>query len=362
VKDDLAARLLAQVLGWDAAAFAASGRQLQMLARHKYDAYEGYRPGEKFIESLASWLWQFEATERETALRFVLEELVVISRDELDHLIETIYPDMIRPKLIRRVAEETGQKPHKVAAIAASLEFADLQRKTLILGLADGARLDRLRRASPELSHEQFYLNPEMGPDSRKSMQEHMSRAVEALGLHPPPVFRHVILVDDFAGSGYTLLSRDQDEQWRGKLWKAAESLGDLESEGVVAKDRSVWVLLYVASSQAAEAVRNRLAEAQLNWTVLVAQTLTNETRVRDPDVLALCEKYFDPAILDIHLAKGDTPPHLGFGGAALPLAFHHNSPNNSISLIWADTTDRPASQRRRALFPRRHRHNPDRP
>jgi hypothetical protein len=362
MRDDLAARLLAEVLGWDAATFADVGRGLQELARHKYDSYEGYRPGEQFIESLASWLWQFKPGERGVALEFVLRQLVMISRDELDHLIETVYPDLIRPKLINRVAVETGEPSHRVSAIARSLAFQDLQRKTLVLGLADGARLDRLRRSSSELSHEQFYLHPEMGLDSRRAMRDQLAQAVSSLGLSQPALFRQVILVDDFAGSGYTLLSQDGDGKWRGKLWNAARWINDLSRSDVVAADANVWVLLYVASEQASDVLRSRLTECGLDWQLIVAQSIDRFLRVTDPQILSLCERYFDPAILDVHLAKGSLPPHLGFGGAALPLVLHHNTPNNSIGLLWADTTDWPGSLGRRALFPRRQRHNPDRP
>jgi hypothetical protein len=60
-----------------------------------------------------------------------LTSLVFVSRLELDHVIGTVYPDVIRPILIRRAAEELGLPPYKVAKIAASPEFRALERKTL---------------------------------------------------------------------------------------------------------------------------------------------------------------------------------------------------------------------------------------
>jgi hypothetical protein len=362
MRDDLAARLLAQVLGWDGAAFADTGSRLQALARYKYDEYEGYRAGERFLENLAGWLAQFDPAERPAALRFILDRLVFISRGELDHLIETVYPDLIRPALIRRVAATTGSPAYRVLEITRSVEFRDLERKTLILGLADGARLDRLRRASPELSHEQFYPHPDVGADSSRAMRDQLAAAIKELGLAEPARFRQVFLVDDFAGSGYTLLHREPGGIWLGKLSRAAAWIQGLVAEDIVAPDAAVWVLLYIATEQATEALGAHLGEAGLDWQVLVVQPLRRALAVEDPVVLGLCERYFDPMILDRHLLKGATPPHLGFGGAALPLVLHHNTPNNSLSLLWADTTDRPDSLGRRALFPRRQRHNPDRP
>ena len=178
MRDDLAERVLAHVMSWDPAQIAQFGACLQDLARYKYDEYEGFGPGEKFVESLAAWLWQLEPGERADAIQFVMTSLVFVSRLELDHVIGTVYPDVIRPILIRRAAEELGLPPYKVAKIAASREFRELERKTLVLGLADGSRLDRLRRASPKLSHEQVYLAPEIGDDTRRSMRRKAYRSI----------------------------------------------------------------------------------------------------------------------------------------------------------------------------------------
>jgi hypothetical protein len=92
-----------------------------------------------------------------------------------------------------------------------------LERKTLVLGLADGSRLDRLRRASPKLSHEQVYLAPEIGDDTRQSMRHKLTEALQTLDLDGPAEYRQVMLVDDFAGSGYTLL-HPSNGGWGGKL------------------------------------------------------------------------------------------------------------------------------------------------
>ena len=78
--------------------------------------------------------------------------------------------------------------------------------------------------------------------------------------------------------------------------------------------------------------------------------------------IVALSQKYFDPVLRDEHKAKGGSDPFLGFGGLALLVVLHHNTPNNSVGLLWADTSERDDGAKRRALFPRRERHNPERP
>ena len=53
----------------------------------------------------------------------------------------------------------------------------------------------------------------------------------------------------------------------------------------------------------------------------------------------------------------------LGYGGCALPLILDHNTPNNSMPLLWAETVGSPkvdgmaAVPAMRPLFRRRQRH-----
>ena len=267
MRDDLAGKVLAHVMSWDPDQIAKFGAYLQDLARYKYDEYEGFGPGEKFVESLAAWLWQLEPAERADAIEFVMTSLVFVSRLELDHVIGMVYPDVIRPILIRRAAEELSLPPYKVAKIAASREFRELERKTLVLGLADGSRLDRLRRASPKLSHEQVYLAPEIGDDTRRSMRQKLTEALQKLDLDGPAEFRQVMLVDDFAGSGYTLLHWSEEEGgWDGKLVRLKKHLDELITDRLVASDAAVCLVLYLASAPAYRKLKERIDRARFGW------------------------------------------------------------------------------------------------
>jgi len=79
-------------------------------------------------------------------------------------------------------------------------------------------------------------------------------------------------------------------------------------------------------------------------------------------DFIKLTQKYYDPAIRTKHTDVGGvTHLGLGYGGCALPLVLEHNTPNNSVALLWAETpggmhgsVPAPAM---RPLFRRRQRH-----
>ena len=363
MRDELSGQLLDQLLTWSADEQAQWMADLRRLAAYKYDDYEGFAAGERFFESFARWLGQFDDPDaRRRLVTFVRSELIFISRDELNHAIACVYPDFIKRALVVQVAEEIGLSPFDVNKIVRSTAFRTLRRKTLYLGLSDGARLDRLRRASPELSHEQFWLSPELGSHAISTMREKLEEAMTDHELEGEPRFRQIVFVDDFYGSGTSLLYRKDDDSWGGKLARARIHVDeDLRSgENRLLEDGArVTVVIYVASTQAEVHIRKVLAEFEPTWHLHVVQQLPPDLPVTDSALVEICEWFFDDVLIDKH--KKERVP-LGYKNAALPLVMHHNTPNNSISPLWADSTDRLGGKNRHALFPRYERHHVDRP
>ncbi len=117
-------------------------------------------------------------------------------------------------------------------------------------------------------------------------------------------------------------------------------------------------MLVYIASSDAEAHVSEMLRRAELQWSFKVVQRLPADLKVTGSQVAALCRWHYDPILVDTSKPK---PAPLGFGDAALPLVLPHNTPNNSVCILWADTTDRPGGKERCALFPRYERHRDDR-
>ena len=127
----------------------------------------------------------------------------------------------------------------------------------------------------------------------------------------------------------------------------------------------------YVASHAASLNVANQRDEAAAElgggWfakdavhfsfgTVLPENLPVNQEQF--PDFLKLVQKYYDTAIESRHTDVGETKDvRLGFGKCALPLVLEHNTPNNSIALLWADTDGDNGQHPMRPLFRRRQRH-----
>lgn len=349
-------------MGWDRAVFQEKVRRLEALATYKFDEYGNFRPGVKFFESLAAWLDQLaDETERATALDFVLDRLIFISDAEMTHLIELVYADHMEVVLRDCVAGQLdGVSRNEISRIVGDEQFISLRRRSLVLGASDGARLDRLRRSAPFLSHEQFLQSTEPPVDLIAPMRDKLVEALGQYGIEAPKTFGHIFLVDDFAGSGQTLIREDQG-QFKGKLVKLATSIDKLKAQDLVADDVDVTIILYVASEQARRHVEETIAASALPaFKLRVVQELPAWVRVdkQDEPLAELAELYYDEVLTDEH--KGRAP--LGYADCALPVVLSHNTPNNSVSLLWADTTQEEDSLKRKALFPRYERHHRDRP
>lgn len=361
MREELAGRLLDQLFDWSDEERTESVAALARLAQFKFDHYEGFSAGERFFERLARWLVQFEGeADRRRLLEFVRSELVFISRDEMNQAISCAYPHHIRQLLIAQTAQVLNLPEHMLAQITSSAEFRAIRRATLFLGLSDGARLDLLRRSSSELSHEQFSLSPELGEGAQKSMQEKLVEALASQQSEGSPYFQNIVLVDDFYGSGTSLIDQREDGSWKGKLERVRTHIRNLANSDrqVVSGEPRVSVVLYIASRQARQHIEQMLGNFEPDWNLIVVQELPATLKVTDDDLRRICTWFFDPVMDDQH--KGSAAH--GYRDAALPVVLFHNTPNNSISVLWADTEQQVGSRNRLALFPRYERHHADRP
>ena len=362
MKDENAQALLAKVMGWDSDETIAYVPQLQLLADFKYDQYQRFAPGKRFIESLALWLNQFCEADRQTALEFVLEELVFFSEQEMTHLVQTAYADHIVHERIQLISEEKDIPPHCIAKIVRHDRFKELRIKSLYLGLSDGARTNDLRRAADgDIGNEQIWQAYELGEEKAADMKGALAESLAKEQFSAAPgKFNLIWLLDDFSGSGNTYI-RYEGGRFKGKIKKVYEQLHN--SELVDSSHYEVFLLLYVATRQAIDHIEY--------W----ADQFTSERGYKPLQVRVLCtierslsvgaqstskampllasQEYCDQSCADKHFRVGGTEDvRLGFAGCALPVILNHNTPNNSIFILWG-----PESSAFSGLFPRVSRH-----
>jgi hypothetical protein len=367
MKDILADRLLARVLGWDTARISEERPVLQALSLYKYDDYQQFSPGMRFVESLAQWLQQFPEGSRDTAYRFVRDRLIFCSAAEIRHWVEMAYPDFIRPALLRRVALEKELPASHFPRIAATKDFQVAQRQTLFLGLSDGARIDLFRRSNPELNHEQIFQTHELADERidellaslQKDLEVILGKAPEATDVH----FRTIVLLDDFSASGQSYYQPKADGKVGGKIAKFHQKLVNQEKplhRLVDLKNTDLSVLLYAATEQA---LGHLQSHTESMWRphvrsldVAAVQMIPTDVCLKpgsDNPIASLIDSIYDPVVFDRHFELGKTDDaKYGYAACGLPLVLHHNTPNNSLCLLWSyeDT-------KVRGLFPRIKRH-----
>jgi hypothetical protein len=380
MNQDLGLKILGDVMQWDDDRSREEFRWLRLMARLKYDGYRDFQAGMRFIESLITWLQQFKLTEREIAYAFVRRSIVYVGPSEMQRLVEQFYPRTVRERLIATIAAERTIAPYRVLADASALAAViRLRRQTLVMGLSDGARIDIIRHSNVGLlTNEQLVIATQVDADKWQDLLGNLQKDLSDATAK----FRLVYLVDDFAGTGTSFFRySDEKQKWTGKLMRfrasieaAQEAMG---GESPFADGWQLCVHHYAASAAAAKDIVDRYGQAQqalasaswptnvhFSFGVVFPETLPiGSVPKRDDAFIALTNGYYDPILRTKHTDVGGAHHlGLGYGGCALPLVLDHNTPNNSVALLWAETdggdrngTKAPAM---RPLFRRRQRHS----
>ena len=376
-------KILGQTLEWSDDKARTEFRWLKMMAAIKYDDYRDFLPGMRFLENLAAWLQQFpQLEERQEAYKLLRDRLIYISIPEMQRLVELFYPCFIERRLIQIVAERRNIPKYKVRIDRdAHDDLTRLRRRTLILGLSDGGRIDILRHSTVGiLSNEQFVIQTQTDVHKWESLISDLRKEQPASPGKPEAAFEVIVLVDDFLGTGSSLLRQDtQDKQWKGKLPRFLTSLQDaITHHHVVSMDWKLCIHHYLATEKATReilaqeksyrttgggsSILKRASHYTFGATIPEADCI-DPKRPCDAQLVALTQKHYNSKIETRHTQVGGVQHlGLGYGGCALPLVLHHNTPNNSLALLWAENeacTDESGSQcpEMRPLFRRRERH-----
>lgn len=359
---NLALRVIGNVMSWDEQRCRDEMNWLRVISRFRYDGYQGFIAGARFVESLVYWLQQFAPEDREDAYQYVRTKIVYFSNSQTENLVRSFQPEFVQNRLMKKVAEELGVPPYLVwANIKASDRYTELLRKTLFFGLSDGARMDVFRRSNPGvISNEQVVVGAEINGQKWNSL---LKKLEEDCGDNSK--FQFLFLVDDFTASGTTLL-RNPEGHWKGKLFKFFSQHADRFAASL-APDWTLCVHHHIGTAQAEKALNERLDAAQEeipNWfknVELSFGTILNnqsQTSVSDTKTVALLDKYYNPSIETSHNAAGGTNDvRMGYANCGLNLILEHNTPNNSLPLLWASADANENHPEMRPLFQRKQRH-----
>lgn len=363
----LAEKLLVKVMNWTPAEVATERPLIQAMANFKYDEYQQFSTGIRFIESLARWLNQFDTSEeRTTAYNFIKSNLIFISNAQIAHLVNICFDDKIHPILLGKAANILNVPNYHVKFLYSSNEYKELRRRSLFLGASDGSKIDQLRRNSG-ISNEQVFSSYYISSEKIEDMLKELRKA----GFDDK--FNSVFFIDDFTGSGLSYF-RVENEKYKGKIHTFLTLLYDTEekqkdpnkqvlSDLINIENLDIHIIFYIAKRSSVKYLDEKIAE----WKVKANRTFTHSVdaiQFLDDDIkdkvladktfIELSEKYFDNSIMTDSYKKGKHDnPYLGFDECALPLILNHNTPNNTLPILWL-----PESETEKiGLFPRVNRH-----
>jgi hypothetical protein len=375
MKDDVVKALLDKVIssieGIDEDDTQSYIKYFQALARYKYDNYQQYSAGLRFIETLAIWLEQFGSDDKKIALDFIKDRIVYVSSSEINLIAESCFVDKLQYILMEITAEKLQVPKFKLKFIEDSKEYEILRRQSLFCGLSDGARLDVFRRANTGiLSHEQIYLTYELSEQRILKMKEQLVVDLNnkfQLNLNESSEdskFKSLFLIDDFSASGtsYLKLSSESGEL-KGKIAGLYQDLfsgnGDSKIESAFDKaNLKIYIILYICSTQAKDTIEgnfDKLYEVYKHRPeLIIMHELDEQYKIKnEEEIFNIClnDEYYDKDLIeDKHTQKNIK---LGFSDCALPLILEHNTPNNSVPILWTYEY----SEIFKGLFPRIPRH-----
>ena len=377
MNSNLANQLLASIMKWDAPILASERAALEFMGSMKYDAYDRYMPGMRFMSSLVQWLNDIKEEDRDEAYKFIKEKLVFISSMQMNYLVDLLYDSKIRPILLDMSTVETGMPSYKCSSKVVRTRFEIEKRSALVIGLSDGAHTDILRR-SAGFNNEQVLTNYYPDGKKLKDMLDEL-RKDQKLKEIENPFFRRIFLIDDFTASGKSFIRFDEsDGEYHGKLKRIID---ELCIKGYVEKEQKIEHLSYLLNPEqkiqidiflcmATEKARTNIKSSlddylkSVNWqnkvefNIHIVQILEDKLSIdikTDKDLVKLLKKdehFVEECVISksYKVGKNDNP-WLGFDECALPVVLAHNTPNNSLPIIWQD------AERFHGLFPRISRH-----
>lgn len=362
---ELAEKLLVKIMEWSAEEVSRERPLLQALSNFKFDEYQQFSPGIRFIESLAQWLNQFDSIEdRNVAYKFVKTNLIFISNNQISQLVNLSFSTLIKPILVNKVALISNLNRFYVKKITESETYKNITRQSLFVGLSDGSRIDQLRRFA-QLSNEQVLTSYFIDKEKIEELKSELDRGNNL------EKFSTIFLIDDFTASGTSYARIENGCNFKGKLIKFLRKIYVNENDDQIFStlfdldSLSINIIFYIATEEAIQNIQNIINafndknKFKINFSINAVQIIDNKIKdsiIADEELINVISqsKYFDETIVDKHykISGKIEKPYLGFNECALPLVLNHNTPNNSIPIIWFSE-----DKKIKGLFPRITRH-----
>lgn len=356
MKYELAEAILKSTMEhWDNVRMSEEIKDIQIISEIKYDDYQQYTHGMRYIESLALWMRQFDTPEeKDRAYQFVKDKLIYISEEEMRQLVADSYEISMKRYLVEKT-RQFCKNYNTINAEERKKVYQYYRRSSLFLGLSDGAHIDFFRRHNSELSNEQVFVHYDFSKDKADDMRNKfkdepiVTYIRNKYNITGGGDFDSFFLIDDFTGSGKSYIRKDE-QGWHGKINTFFDRLKSMQFD---VQQIAVHLILYIATEQS---IANITEQVHL---------FTEENGYKDISIDAIqivkpidwthnlelsellkhnyekCMKLEKASYNDKHFkVGGGKVPYYGFGDCSLPLILYHNTPNNSLPILWYSWED----------------------
>ena len=354
---NLAKQFLVQLMHWDDIEATKNLREMDLMSDIKYDSYDQFMPGIKFVGNFYLWLSQFkDLQDRKLMYDFVKKYIIYINSTQISHLIDLLYNTKIVPLIREKVLGDYKQKGIKAnkynyRLLDNSLEFKSHKRKTLFIGLSDGSHIDIIRRNS-YLDNDQVLTNYYPDENKVKDLGEKLNEC-EDLANDADKKFESIVLIDDFTASGSSFIRKKEDGTFGGKLPTFFKALNSNDKfKKLLADNYDIRLYFLIATENALtyiEDLLNQYNQQHAGPSVKVdcVQKLYDDAKFtshHEEDAKAMLDiisrKSFvnEQKLTEAYkksYAEGDDSYHLGYKQCALTVVLNHNTPNNSLPIIW---------------------------
>lgn len=374
---NLAKQFLTQLMKWDDIEATEHLKEIDLMSDIKYDSYDQFMPGIKFVGNFYLWLSQFEdIDDRKLMYEFVKKYIIYINSTQISHLIDLLYNTKIIPAIRQKVVEDFRNhgltvNKYNYKRLDNAAEFKSHKRKTLFIGLSDGSHIDIIRRNS-YLDNDQVLTNYYPDDTKIKELAEELEKSKD-LVKGSEKKFESIALIDDFTASGSSFIRIKDDGTFAGKLPKFFEAIyGKEEFKKLLIDGFDIHLYFLIATKSALDHINAMLEQYKkqhrdLNVTLECVQMLYEDAKFTShtgTEALAIQKiisqkRYInEPALTRAYKESypaGNTDYHLGYRQCALTIVLNHNTPNNSLPIIWQPK--REAGDRLYPLFYRITRH-----
>ena len=288
--------------------------------------------------SIEKWLSNFSTDKEKLHALYLLSKFMYFGAVPMRNLLKSLYRDLFRYPLIESIRRNNE---NTLDSDLIENKFKEEERNTKFLGVGNpsesGAHLLYFFRQENKLSKKMFVYTDEV-----------LHRSCDRISLRFPEV-KHYVFIDDFCGSG----SQVTDEENNIK-----SCVGEIKK---LSADVKVFYLMLFATSKGVENVKKSGLFDRVEAVIELDDTYKcfdansrifpqREGAIFDKEFTReFCYRHGRPLFYSINQKEGCTGNELeqksdsaalGWGDCQLLLGFFHNTPDNTLPIIWYDEED----------------------